>query len=122
MKRKVLITETVKTVINCIILPLYFIKFFHEMALFPGFDEEGNEILRRNDYYLSIYGEVCRAGIVFVFWLAFSLSVASIVFSALRIFIKDNRIIKVASLILFGVSVVFFLALIFLFLQMGYKY
>ena len=122
MKRKLLITEIIKTALSCVILPLYFIKFFHEVAILPGFDEDGNHILGRRDYYLSVYGEMCRAGIEFVFWLAFSLTVASIILSITRIFVKDNKALKISSHILFAISLVFFLALIFFMLQIDYKY
>ena len=122
MKRKVIITEIVKTAVNCVILPLYFIKIFHEVAVLPGFDEDGNQIIGRHDYYLSIYGETCRAGIEFVFWLAFSFVITSIILSVTRIFIKDNKALKISSHLLFAISIVFFLVLLFLMLQMDYKY
>ena len=120
--KKISISEIVKTVINCAILPLYFIKFIHEVAILPGFDEDGKEVLGRHDYYLSIYGEMCRAGLEFVFWLAFSFCLASIALSISRIFVNDNRAIKISSHIVFAISLIFFLVQIFLMLYIQYDY
>ena len=122
MKKKILLTEIAKTVINCIILPLYFIKFYHDKAGFPGFDGDGQHIVFYRDYYYSIFNKLNREGIACLLWLAVAVSALSIILSVLRIVIKDNKVLKIASRILFGISVISFLALLFISLQISYKY
>lgn len=123
MKKKILlfITEIAKIVANCIILPLYFIKFYHEVATFPGVDGDGQFIVVYRDYYYSIFYKLNREGLAFALWLAVAVSALSIILSALRIVIKDNKVLKIASHILFGISVIFFLVLLYISLQISYK-
>ena len=122
MKRKPLIDEIVKIIIDCAILPLYFIKFYHDVAVLPGFDAEGNRIVSEIDHYYSIFYKLDREGLAALFWIAFTLTVASIIVSVLRIFIKDNKSLKIASYAVFTLSAVLFLAVLFISLQIDYKY
>lgn len=43
-KRASLIVEIVKIIINCIIVPLYFIKFFCDEALLRGLMKTGSKL------------------------------------------------------------------------------
>ena len=124
MKKKILlfITEIAKIVVNCVILPLYFIKFYHDKAAFPGSDGDGQFIVVYKDYYYSIFDKLNREEIAFSLWLAVAISALSIILSVLRIVIKDNKVLKIASHILFGISVIFFLVLLYISLQISYKY
>ena len=122
MKRKPLLSEIVKIIINCAILPLYFIKFYHEVAVLPGFDADGNHITHRMDHYYSIYYKLDREGLAYLLWLAVAVAIASVAMSLLRIAVKDGKKLKIASNIIFGISVAFFLVLLFISLQISYSY
>ena len=122
MKRKPLLSEIVKIIINCAILPLYFIKFYHEVAVLPGFDADGNHITHRIDHYYSIYYKLDREELAYLLWLAVAVAIASVAMSLLRIAVKDGKKLKIASNIIFGISVAFFLVLLFISLQISYKY
>ena len=122
MKRKPLIDEIVKIIINCAILPLYFIKFYHQVAVLPGFDEEGNRVVNEIDHYYSIFYKLDSEGLAALFWIAFILTVASTILSALRIVIKDGKALKIASYAVFALSAILFLVVLYISLQISYKY
>ena len=122
MKRKPLIDEIIKIVINCAILPLYFIKFYHQVAHIPGFDEEGNRVVHEIDHYYSIFYKLDGEGLAALFWIAFILTVASTILSALRIVIKDGKALKIASYAVFALSAILFLVVLYISLQISYKY
>ena len=122
MKKKVLITEIIKSAVNCIILPLYFIKFYHQVAVLPGRDENGELIISQIDHYYSIFYKLDREELAYLFWLAFSVCIASILFSVLRIAVKDSKALKITSHVVFAVSLVFFLTALYISLQISYKY
>lgn len=111
MKRK-LIAEIVKIAVNVVIVPLYLIKFFKEVAIIPQIDENGEVVLGKSYYYLSLYGEMCRARLEFLFWLALAVIVASIACSALSITVPDSKKTRITSYVLFSISVVIFLVLL----------
>lgn len=116
MKRKSLIFEIVKIAVNCLLVPLYLIKFFKEIAVISELDENGEWVLSNRKYYLSLYGEMCRARLDFLFWIALAVIVASIALSALSIVVPDSKKTRIASHVLFGISVILFLIPLFLFL------
>ena len=120
--KKIPISEIIKIAINCIILPLYFINIYHDVAVLPGFDEDGNRVVHEIDHYYSIFYKLDREGLAALFWLAVAICIASIAVSVINIFTKDNKIIKVASNILFILSAILFLVLLFISLQIKYKY
>ena len=122
MKKKVLITEIIKSAINFVILPLYFIKFYHQVAVLPGRDENGELIISQIDHYYSIFYKLDREELAYLFWLAFSVCIASILFSVLRIAVKDSKALKIISHVIFAVSLVFFLTALFISLTISYKY
>ena len=123
MKRKtVLIVEIVKIFINCITVPLYFIKFFCDEAVLPGFNENGEEVINRTYYYYSIFDKVDREGIAFLLWGAIATIIVSIALSILSITVKDNKALKIASHIVFGAAIVLFFVLLFIAGSIRYGY
>lgn len=123
MKRKiVLIIEIVKIIINCITVPLYFIKFFCDEAVLPGFNENGEEVINRIYYHYSIFDKIDREGIAFLLWGAIAIIVVSITLSILSITIKDKKALKIASHIAFGVAIVLFFVLLFIAGSIRYGY
>lgn len=121
-KRASLIVEIVKIIINCIIVPLYFIKFFCDEALLPGFNENGEQIIHRHYYYYSIFDKIAREGIAFLLWGAIALIVVSITLSVLTVLIKKNKSLIFASHIAFGISVFLFFVLLFIAGSIRYGY
>ncbi len=123
MKRKiVLIIEIVKIIINCITVPLYFIKFFCDEAVLPGFNENGEAFINRIYYHYSIFDKIDREGIVFLLWGAIAIIVISITLSILSIKIEDKKALKIASHIAFGVAIVLFFVLLFIAGSIRYRY
>ncbi len=121
-KRASLIVEIVKIIIDCIIVPLYFIKFFCDEALLPGFNENGEQIISRKYYYYSIFDKIAREGIAFLLWGAIALIVVSITLSVLTVTIKKNKALNIASHIVFGISVFLFFVLLFIAGSIRYGY
>lgn len=123
MKRKTaLIIEIVKIVINCVTVPLYFIKFFCDEAILPGFNENGEEVIHSIYFYYSIFDKIDREGIGFLLWGAIATIIVSIALSLLSITVKDNKALKIASHIVFGVAVVLFFVLLFIAGSIRYGY
>ena len=123
MKRKTaLIVEIVKIFINCITVPLYFIKFFCDEAVLPGFNENGEEVINRTYYYYSIFDKIDREGIAFLLWGAIATIIVSIALSILSITVKDNKALKIASHVVFGVAIVLFFVLLFIAGSIRYGY
>lgn len=123
MKRKTaLIVEIVKIIINCITVPLYFIKIFCDEAVLPGFNESGEEIIGRFYYYYSIFDKIDREGIAFLLWGAIAAISVSIILSVLNIVVRDKKILKIAGHVVFGLSVVLFFVLLFIAMSISYKY
>ena len=72
-KKTSLIVEIVKLIANCVALPLCFIKIFHEVAVLPGFDSNGEATTGRFDYYYSVFDKLTRQGMGFekyLFWIS----------------------------------------------------
>lgn len=123
MKRTTaIIVEIVKIVINCITIPLYFIKFFCDEAVLPGFNENGEEVINRVYYYYSIFDKIDREGIAFLLWGSIAIIIVSIALSFLSITVKDNKALKIASYIVFGVAIVLFFVLLFIAGSIRYGY
>ncbi len=113
MKRKsLLIFEICKIILNCLFVPLYFIKIYHDVAAYPGMDENGQEIFVHVDHFYSVYDKFSRENILFLMWISFVFIIASITLAVCSIVIKDNKRLAVASHVIFGISAFFFLLLL----------
>lgn len=117
-----LLIEIVKLVINCITIPLYFIRFFHEVAVLPGISENGESTTHRIDYYYSIYDKIAREGLATLVWVGVVITVWSILFCVLNMVIKDNKVLKIAGYTVWGVSMGLFLALLLASCLIWYAY
>ena len=123
MKRKTaFIVEIVKIIINCITVPLYFIKFFCDEAVLPGINENGEEVINRIYHYYSIFDKIDGEGIALLLWGAIVIIIVSITLSVLSITIKGNKALKIASHIIFAVAIVLFFVLLFIAVSIRYKY
>ena len=113
MKRKpLLIFEICKIILNCLFVPMYFIKIYHEVAVIPGIDENGEEILGRFDHYYSVYDKFSRENILFLLLGSAVLIIASVTLAVCSIAIKNNKDLAVASHVIFGISAGVFLLLL----------
>lgn len=123
MKRKTtFIVEIVKIIINCVMVPLYFIKLFCDEAVLPGYNENGEPIVGRFYYYYSIFDKIDREGIAYLLWVAIAIIIASITLSVLCMTIKERKALKLASYIVFGVAIIMFFVLLFIAGNIRYGY
>ena len=121
-KKTTFIVEFLKIIINCVIVPLYFIKFFCDEAVLPGYNENGEPIIGSVYYYYSIFDKIKREGIAYLLWCAIAVIIASITLSILRMTMKESKVIKIASYIFFGVAIIMFFVLLFIAENIRYGY
>lgn len=98
--------------INLALLPLFHVKFFHEVAMIPGMDAEGNKIILETDCYYSIIDNLKYDPLGWI-WLSVALIVVAVFYCILSFFIKHKNM-KIASHIFAVCSVVFFLLVLFI--------
>ena len=119
--RKILsvVLEAVKVCSNVLMGALCFLKIDHDVAYLPN--AEGG--IEQFDYFYSIYEKLVREELQFLVYLALAVMAISVLLSIFTLLAKDNRKIKIASHIIFAVSALFFLVLLFyamLILQYNY--
>lgn len=123
MKRQTaFIIEVVKILLDCIMIPLYFIKFFCDEAVLPGINENGEEIINSVYYYYSIFDKISREGMAFLLWGAIAIIIAAITLSVLSMKIKENKALKIASHVVFGISIILFFVLLLIAGSIRYGY
>lgn len=123
MRSKVtVIIEAGKIAVIALLISLIFIKIFHEGAVLPGIDENGETITHRFDYYFSIYTRMKREGSTFFPWVTVVALTACMALSVWHIVVRDNVKIATASHICFGVTVIVFLILYFIAASFVYNY
>ncbi len=118
--RKILsvVLEAVKVCLNVLMGALCFIKIDHDVAHLPN--AEGG--IGKIDYFYSIYDKLLREELQFLVYLALAVMAISVLLSILTLLVKDNRKIKIASHIIFSVSALFFLFLLFYTMGIQYNY
>ena len=118
--RKILsvVLEAVKVFLNVLMGALCFIKIDHDVAHLPN--AEGG--IGKFDYFYSIYDKLVREELQFLVYLALAVMAISVLLSIFTVLVKDNRKIKIASHIIFAVSALFFLVLLFYTMQIQYGY
>lgn len=123
MKRKIsFIAEIVKIIINCITIPLYFIKFFCHVAVYPSSDPYSASNYHKVYYYYSIYDKISREGMAYLVWCAIAIIIISITLSVLSMIFKEKKALKIASYIVFGVTIILFFVLLFIAGSIHYYY
>lgn len=95
--------EILKIIINCITIPLYFIKVFGQQAVIAGVDADGERVFHRYNVYYSVYTKL--DGMTILVWGAIAIAIVSIVLSVLSLKIEDNKALKISSHLAFCVSV-----------------
>lgn len=120
--RKTVIIEIVKIIINCITVPLYFIKFFCYEAVLPGLNENGEKVIGRFYYYYSIFDKINREELAYLVWIAIAIICVSIALSVLSMIFKEKKALKIASHIIFGIAIVLFFVLLLIAASIWYDY
>ncbi len=116
------IVEIIKLAINCIAISLLFIPIFHEVAVLPGISENGEHFVSRCDYYYSVYEKFARECLSNWVWVAVVTMAVSILFCVLNMIIKNNKILKITGYVIWGISMVLFLVLLFIACSISYTY
>ena len=112
------VLEAVKMCLNVLMGAFCFIKIDHDVAEIPN--AAGEIVQYRYDY--SIYDKLLREGLQIFVYLALAVMAASVALSVLSCVIRDGRKLKIASHVVFALSAVCFLALLFYSMQIQYGY
>ena len=112
------VLEAGKMCLNVLMGAFCFIKIDHDVAEIPN--AAGQIVQSRYDY--SIYDKLLREGLPFLVYLALAVMVASVALSVLSCVVKDGPKLKIASHVVFALSAVFFLFLLFYTMQIQYGY
>lgn len=119
MKKAILyIFEALKACLNFLMGALCFIKIDHDVAHIPNANGE----IGKFDYYYSIYDKLLREDLQFLVYIALTIMAASVALSVVTCVLSDNRKLRIASHIIFALSAIFFLALLFYTMQIHYGY
>lgn len=111
-KHKILILSIIKSFLNILFCVLYFLPIIHCRAQYPTSD--GNVI--NEDYFFSIYHNIVIQNVpfAFIFWLAISISVVSLVLSVISIIYSKSTKLKTITNIFVIVSFILFVLMFFL--------
>ena len=112
------VLEVIKACLNVLMGALCFIKIDHDVAYIPNAEGE----IGHRDYYYSIYDKLFREDLQVLVYLALAVMAFSVVLSVALCIVKDNRKLRIASHVIFAVSVLFFLVLLLYAMQIRYAY
>lgn len=114
-------TEVFKIAANGLWTALCFIKIFHDVAILPGEEVNGEVDTFRVDHYYSICDKFGRENLVYLLWVTVAAIAASVIISS-TIIVKDNKKIRLASHIAFGLSTLLFLVSLLVAAGINYCY
>ena len=109
---KKLVFNICKIFISSGIIPLWFIKLFHDVGHFQS-QNNINEIVRI-DFYYSMIDNIKSLDLSFLIYISFALIAISIVTAALSIKCRDNKKISFISNISFVLTLTSFLVFLLL--------
>lgn len=98
-----------KIIIVIISIPFWFVKMIHYVAVIPSYDVNGNFIPVKQDHYFSIIDNLRDGGNTYLIYVGFGIIVISLCLSIVKMFKKENKLIKVASNITFALFIVSFI-------------
>lgn len=110
-KRYDLILEGAKILLSAALIPLYFLKFFQDVAVYPSADGISEHSIRLV-YEFSIYDRLLREGTAHLVLGAISILIVSALLSCLSMVLKERKSLKIASYGLFAAGVILFLILL----------
>lgn len=97
--------------INMFFVPAFFIKWFHEIAVLPGYSEITGEFsTSRTDYY-SIADNLGTENLSFLMYLSFAIIVCSVIASVINAVKTESKAATICARALFALSAVFFFVL-----------
>lgn len=111
MKKKIAVILT-EIILSLSIIPLWFIKFFHEVGHFPSNPDKPYEIVAHH-YYYSVLDNLSALDCGYLIYISFVLIIATVTLSLLCLKFKRNKPLFIASLILFGVTILSFTVFLF---------
>ena len=98
--------------INLFFVPAFFIKWFHEIAVLPGYSEITGEFsTSRTDYYYSIADNLGPENLSFLMYLSFAIIVCSVIASVINAVKTESKAATICARALFALSAVFFFVL-----------
>lgn len=98
--------------INLFFIPAYFIKWFHGIAVLPGYSEITGELsTTRTDYYYSIADNLGDENLFFLTYLSFAIIACSVVSSVINAVKTESKAATICARALFALSAVFFFVL-----------
>ena len=103
------VLEIVKACLNAVMGAFCFIRIEHDVAYYPN---DGGGV-RQVDYYYSIYDKLAGKNQQFLVYIALAVMAASVALSVVSCIATDSRTIRIASHMVFGVSALYFFALLF---------
>ncbi len=106
------IIQISQIVLSLAFIPLYFIKFLHEVGVFEGQDANGNFITDRRDFYYSPYKNLLDAGLEKYMYLSLALIAASLITAILCFAFKNSKRLRCISYAIFVCSALVFIAVI----------
>lgn len=104
----------IKIITNLATIPLFFIKFYHEIAVLPIYDEFGEFTTSKNDLYYSPLDNLIKLDLSILMYISISITVASIVLTIVSLVKRNNKNIKIADNAVYIISICFFLVVLFL--------
>lgn len=99
---KKLMRPIVQIVLNILFIPTYFIKFFHDIGVFPN---------GTKDYYYSPIDNLKSLDLIFLAYLSFVLIFGSFTLSIIELKVKNKKLALVSK-ILFALSILVFVTAI----------
>lgn len=105
--KKALILSIVKSLLNLVLIPLYFVPLIKVRAVYPSSD--GNHVSRT--YHFSIFQNIVRSNSPFVsfFYIALVITSLSLILSIVTLVFSRNKKLNIISILLFLISIVLFI-------------
>ena len=98
-----------KIVLSLALIPLWFVKFFHDVGVLPN--EDGG--VSRVDYYYTVFENLQATDFSFLFYLSLAMSIAALIFAILSWeFLKNKKIIFTSRFLVVALVGVFLISVL----------
>jgi vacuolar-type H+-ATPase subunit I/STV1 len=117
------IFSVIKIITNLATISVFFIKFFHSIAVLPVYDEFGEFITTyKNDHYYNPLDNLITLDLSILMYISISITVASIVLTIFRIVKRNSKKLKIVNNFIYILSISFFLVVLLLSATVSRKY